>query len=302
MGRHLHRSGTVVGIAHVISRVHGTESPEPPASASGAINRPRVEVALPTPGGLEQVASQPGSVDAFDAARLYAKVSGYLKEQYVDIGDKVKKGQLLAVIDVPELLKEADRRAAELKDSQAQVAQMTSRIATAHAAAAGAQATIKQAEADLLRTKAALEFAQKQHDRVKYLFQLKSVDERLVDEKLESLGTAQGAESTSEAAIATAKASLASAQAKIAQAKVDLDEATAKVSVYQANLERTQVLVGYTKIVSPYNGVITLRNFHPGDADGHQPDPDRCRAHQRPARSLHSGLPAVGRQHAESGG
>ena len=48
---------------------------------------------------------QPGLVHAFNKAELYAKVSGYLIHQKVDIGDAVKKGQVLAEIDVPELFK-----------------------------------------------------------------------------------------------------------------------------------------------------------------------------------------------------
>jgi len=44
----------------------------------------------------------PGDVEAFDSAPIYARVSGYLKHWYVDIGTKVKAGQLLATIDVPD--------------------------------------------------------------------------------------------------------------------------------------------------------------------------------------------------------
>jgi len=44
----------------------------------------------------------PGSVQAFNSAQLYARVSGYLKVWYVDIGTKVKAGQLLAEIDIPD--------------------------------------------------------------------------------------------------------------------------------------------------------------------------------------------------------
>ncbi len=44
----------------------------------------------------------PGNVQAFNTAQLYARVSGYLKKWYVDIGAKVKAGQLLAQIDVPD--------------------------------------------------------------------------------------------------------------------------------------------------------------------------------------------------------
>lgn len=231
-----------------------------PASA-----RPKVEVEHPMPGGLERVTTQPGSVQAFEAASLYAKVSGYLEEQYVDIGSEVKRGELLAVIDVPELVKEAQRRAAEVKDTNAQVGQMKSRVATAEAGLEVAKANVKKSEADLLRTQAALAYNEKQYSRIKSLFELKSVDERLVDEQLQKLGAARSDEQTSEAAVISAKAELASSQATIDQAKADLNEAMAKVDVVEAELQRTQVLLSYTKIASPYTGVITLRKFHPGD-------------------------------------
>jgi multidrug efflux system membrane fusion protein len=44
----------------------------------------------------------PGDVEAFNSAPIYARVSGYLKQWYVDIGTKVKSGQTLATIDVPD--------------------------------------------------------------------------------------------------------------------------------------------------------------------------------------------------------
>jgi RND family efflux transporter MFP subunit len=44
----------------------------------------------------------PGNVQAFNNAPIYARVSGYLKKWYVDIGSSVKAGQLMAVIDVPD--------------------------------------------------------------------------------------------------------------------------------------------------------------------------------------------------------
>src|SRR4051794_33054659 len=61
-----------------------------------------VEVARPTRGGIERLCVQPGSVIAFDSAKLFAKVPGYLVEQTVDYGSVVRKGQLLARLQVPE--------------------------------------------------------------------------------------------------------------------------------------------------------------------------------------------------------
>ena len=62
---------------------------------------PRVEVVRPRAGGIPRMTVQPGSVYAFESVDLYAMVSGYLKTQDVDIGSRVKKGQVLAEIDVP---------------------------------------------------------------------------------------------------------------------------------------------------------------------------------------------------------
>src|SRR5215471_4227498 len=44
----------------------------------------------------------PATVQAFDQTPIFARTSGYLKARYVDIGDRVRKGQLLAVIDDPQ--------------------------------------------------------------------------------------------------------------------------------------------------------------------------------------------------------
>src|SRR4051794_39879798 len=72
--------------------------------ADGAKSAPTVsvEVVAPIPGGLDRICVQPGTVEPFEAADLYAKASGFLVEQTVDIGSLVKKGDVLARISVPE--------------------------------------------------------------------------------------------------------------------------------------------------------------------------------------------------------
>jgi RND family efflux transporter MFP subunit len=227
--------------------------------------RPRVEVITPTAGGLERSTTQPGSVHAFESAELFAKCSGYLKQQYVDIGDRVKKGQVLAEIDMPELVKQVQREAALLRQAQAQVSQMKAHVATAVADQKVADANVKQMEADLTRVDATLSFREKQYARIKALYDLNSVDEKLVDEKDDERMAALAAQHAAQAAIIAAKAQVSAAAAKIDQAEADLAEAEARVQVSQAELEKTQVLLQYTKIVSPYDGVITARNFHVGD-------------------------------------
>jgi RND family efflux transporter MFP subunit len=56
----------------------------------------------------------PGNVQAFNNAPIYARVSGYLKKWYVDIGAPVKAGQLMAVIDVPDQDQQFEQAKADL--------------------------------------------------------------------------------------------------------------------------------------------------------------------------------------------
>ena len=73
----------------------------------------RVKVVAPVKKTLDTSISLPGNVEAIEEASLFAHVSGYLKKIYVDEGDKVKKGQLLAVIDAPDVVQEFRKAKAE---------------------------------------------------------------------------------------------------------------------------------------------------------------------------------------------
>jgi RND family efflux transporter MFP subunit len=235
------------------------------AAAQTERARTRVIVVAPRKGGLERTTTQPGTIEAFEFADLYAKVSGFLKKQDVDIGDTVTAGQDLAWIDAPEFQQELKHAEAALEQARAQVKQMEARVATAKADFEAATANIKLAEAELIKATANLGFRTKQYERIKRLFELKSVDERLVDEKDEQREAAQAAQHSARAGILAASAQASAAEAKIAQAKADVLDAEAKVQVAESMVARARVFVEYTRIVSPYNGVVTQRSFHVGD-------------------------------------
>jgi RND family efflux transporter MFP subunit len=65
----------------------------------------------------------PASIQAFAQTPIYARTSGYVSARYVDIGDHVKKGQLLAVIDDPQTAQALLQAKAALAQTKAQVAQ-----------------------------------------------------------------------------------------------------------------------------------------------------------------------------------
>jgi RND family efflux transporter MFP subunit len=80
---------------------------------------PSVSVIRPKQSAPQQEIILPGNVQAFIEAPIYARTTGYLKKWYVDIGGRVKNGQLLAEIDTPELDQQLQQARAELATAKA---------------------------------------------------------------------------------------------------------------------------------------------------------------------------------------
>lgn len=78
---------------------------------------PTVATVLPQPGPASQPLVLPGRLAAYINAPIYARVSGYLHAWYADIGTQVKAGQLLAVIDTPDLDQQLQQAKADLQSS-----------------------------------------------------------------------------------------------------------------------------------------------------------------------------------------
>ncbi|MDQ6868897.1 MAG: efflux RND transporter periplasmic adaptor subunit [Pseudomonadota bacterium] len=88
---------------------------------------PTVTLVQPQQGPSEGELVLPGNVSAFYAGSIYGRVSGYVKDWHDDIGAHVKKGQVLAVIDSPDLDQQLAQARADLIRAQAneQLAQVT---------------------------------------------------------------------------------------------------------------------------------------------------------------------------------
>jgi len=231
---------------------------EPPSPIAVKVIRPRK-------GAMERITTQPGSVQAFESVDLFAKVSGFLKTQKVDIGDRVKKDEVLAVVDVPELEKQVERDKAAVEQARSKVSQMKARVTVAQADLEAAKAAVIQAEANAKSAAAWVRFRGLQHQRMKDLFASRSIEEKLVDESKERYEASVETEQAAQAAIATTKAKVTAGAAKIMQAQADVAAAQAEVQVAQADLEKVQVQVAFATIHAPFDGVVTHRGMFPGD-------------------------------------
>src|SRR5574341_696716 len=138
-----------------------------------------VQVKLPDQGELSRQVDLPGSIEALEEVTLYAKTAGYLKWIKVDIGDRVRKGQVLAEIDVPEMTP-------EYKGAEAEIER--------------AKANVMNAQADLERAKAELELKKITYERLKSIRDEDRdvMPQQQVDEAKAQFDVARSEEHTSE--------------------------------------------------------------------------------------------------------
>ena len=155
---------------------------------------PTVSVIHPKPGAVKDEVVLPGNVQAFTDSPIYARSSGYLKKWFVDIGGHVKAGQVLAIIEAPEV------------DQQ---------VTQAKATIQQAQATLDQAIANEQQGKANEELAKVNADRWKNLV-AKGAVSRQENDQYQAQYQAQAANLNAlEQAIAAARSNIAADQANL---------------------------------------------------------------------------------------
>jgi multidrug resistance efflux pump len=209
--------------------------------------------------------TQPATIEAHESARVFAQVSGVLKKQTVDIGDRVKSGQVLAALDAADL-------EAQIRHDSAAANQARSRVQQAKARLDGAQAdlnitelAVKQAEEAAKSASSSVRFRALQLKRMEDLFKAKGIEASLLDESKERHAAAVGAEQAAKAAVVTAKAQVLASMSKIEQAKADLAAMESGFLVAKGNLDKAQAHLSLATIRAPFDGIITQRGYAPGD-------------------------------------
>ena len=106
----------VVAVLEIVPRVHARARLQQQTDALAA---PDVVVATPQQGAPTQEVVLPGNIQAYTDSGIFARTDGYLQKWYFDIGAHVKKGQLLAVIESPEVDQQLAQARADLATAQA---------------------------------------------------------------------------------------------------------------------------------------------------------------------------------------
>jgi RND family efflux transporter MFP subunit len=189
------------------------------ASTATAAEIPTVAVAQAATADLARDLILTAEFKPYQEVDVMAKVAGYVKQIRVDVGDRVREGELLATLEIPEM-------ADDLRKSQAGVRH--------------SQSEVTRAEDEIARAQSAHNIAHLSYTR---LFQASQKRPGLIAQQ--EIDDAQSKDLVTEAQLASANSALAAARQQ-----VDVD---------QFAMARVQTLIDYERVVAPFTGVVTKR-------------------------------------------
>jgi HlyD family secretion protein len=206
------------------------------AATSGGTKIDPSKLAKVEKGDLAKSVVATGKIEPITKVEVKSKASGIVKKLYVDYGDRVKKGQVLAELDRDEIQARVDQARAQLEASSA---------------------SLNGTRADLERAKVDAESPD--------LPMLKRAYERAQGMAKEGVVSASALDDAQKAyLLAVNKQNVAKAQLQVLQAKIG--QAQGQMAQDRANLKQLEEQLSYTTIESPLDGIVLSRDVEIGDA------------------------------------
>ncbi|MFZ3265144.1 MAG: efflux RND transporter periplasmic adaptor subunit [Terriglobales bacterium] len=206
------------------------------AATSGGTKIDPSKLAKVERGDLAKSVVATGKIEPITKVEVKSKASGIVKKLYVDYGDQVKKGQVLAELDRDEIQARVDQARAQL---------------------AASEASLNGTRADLVRAKVDAESPD-----VPLLKRAYERAQGMAKEGVVSASALDDAEKNY--VMALNKQNVSKAQLQVLQAKIG--QAEGQVSQDRANLKQLEEQLSYTTIESPLDGIVLSRDVEIGDA------------------------------------
>jgi HlyD family secretion protein len=238
---------------------------EAPIEFIGKAKPPTVQLLRPQVRKIVRVVGQPSFIESYERTSIYAKPTAYILKWIVDIGDKVKKGDVLANLFAPELIEELGTKKANVVLDQERIALAKEVVDVAAAEVKAADARVKETEAILVKFQSEVDRWDTEVKRLERQVSGTVVNASVLFESTNQLKSSTAALDKAKATIKRAKAELIAAEARHAKAQVDVRVMEADLKVADSQEKFAQAWVGYLTLTAPFAGVITARNANTFD-------------------------------------
>src|SRR5499426_3653667 len=206
-----------------------------------------------------------GTIDGMVNADIKAQVTGYLLRQDYKEGSFVQKGQLLFEIDPRPFQAALDQAGGQVAQFEGQLEQANSQVAQAEAQAAQANSQVLQSQAQLAQAQANQVKTQLDVNKYAPLAEQKAVTQQEYDNAVQANVAAKAQVEAAKAGVEAARAQLRVANAQIGTAKAATQTAKGQIENAQAAVRTAQLNLGFTRIVSPIDGIAGLAQAQVGN-------------------------------------
>ena len=206
-----------------------------------------------------------GTLIASREVDVHSRVTGFVAECNVEIGVRIKKGELLAVIEAPDLDAEMEQAEEMAEEAAAQREAAEARVDAAKAAIESDRAKVAEAESAVESAQSSMAYHKKARDRVVALFKTGVIDQNVLDEKDGQLEAAQESIATAKAKVTTAQAGMIQSAAGLREAEAGLRLAASRQKAAQRHVERSRLNGQRRQIVAPFDGVVSEVHVSVGD-------------------------------------
>ena len=226
---------------------------------------PTVRLTKPQVRDIVRVVGQPSFVQSYERSSVYPKMNAYILKWIVDIGDKVKKGDALANLFVPELVADHETKQATVVLDRERIALAKEVVEVAKAGVQAAEARLEEARAELAgcgpRPSAGIRRSSGSRTSSRGAWSIPRMcsRRRIGGRRRSPRGNAAAA------TVLKADAELLSRRAALSKAEIDVGVAEAALKVAESEEKRLQAWVDYLVLPAPFDGVVVSRNANTFD-------------------------------------
>jgi membrane fusion protein (multidrug efflux system) len=206
-----------------------------------------------------------GTTDGMVNADIKAQITGYLLRQNYKEGSLVKKGELLFEIDPRPFQAALEQANGQVAQFQGQLEQAISQVTQAEAQVSQANSQLSQAQAQLAQAQANQVKTQLDVNKYAPLAEQKAVTQQDYDNAAQTNVAAKAQVESAQAGVAAARAQLRVANAQIGTAKAAIATAKGQVENAQAAVKTAALNLGFTRIISPIDGVAGIAQAQVGN-------------------------------------
>jgi multidrug efflux pump subunit AcrA (membrane-fusion protein) len=226
---------------------------------------PTVRLVKPQLRKIVRVVGQPSFVQSYERSSVYPKMNAYILNWIVDIGDKVKKGDVLANLFVPELVVDHGTKEATVVLARERIALAKEVVEVATADVKAAVAWLEEARADLAGTTSEAERWDSEAKRLKGEVDRGVVTPQDLLQATNRWKASVAMRNTSAAGVLKAEADLLSRRAMLSKAEIEVKVMEAGLKVADSEVKRLQAWVDYLILPAPYDGIVVARNANTFD-------------------------------------